>query len=125
MNSLNRGIIAGVYLSRLHRGYTYEEAAERVGVTRQTASSWCSTVRNALERPLSELYLSFARPRDEILEHRTETSSVLHNPARDKVVWIFDGTYVFIQKSGNISMQKRTYSGHKYRNLVKPMVSRI
>ena len=60
----------------IYRGFTEDGG---VGVTRQTASTWCATVRGALERPLSELYLSFARPRDELLEHRTETSSVLHN----------------------------------------------
>lgn len=30
-----------------------------------------------------------------------------------------DGTYVYIEKSSNYSYQKKTYSLHKYRNLVK------
>ncbi|CAH2109185.1 unnamed protein product [Euphydryas editha] len=35
---------------------------------------------------------------------------------------IFDGTYVFLQKSSNYLFQKKTYSLHKYDNLVKPFM---
>ncbi|RVE41952.1 hypothetical protein evm_013392 [Chilo suppressalis] len=35
---------------------------------------------------------------------------------------IFDGTYIYLQKSSNYLFQKRTYSLHKYDNLVKPFV---
>jgi hypothetical protein len=38
------------------------------------------------------------------------------------VITIWDGTYVYIQKSANYSFQKATYSMHKGRNLVKMMM---
>ena len=33
-----------------------------------------------------------------------------------------DGTYIYIQKSSNNEMQRRTYSFHKHKHLVKPMI---
>lgn len=40
----------------------------------------------------------------------------------DRPIIIFDGTYCYIEKSSNYLYQKRTYSMHKYRNLVKPFL---
>jgi hypothetical protein len=34
---------------------------------------------------------------------------------------VIDGTYFYVQKSKNFDLQKRTYSSHKFRNLVKAM----
>lgn len=42
----------------------------------------------------------------------------MHNPA----ILVVYGTYVFIQKSNNFKFQRRSYSQHKNRPLVKPMV---
>ena len=33
-----------------------------------------------------------------------------------------DGTYLYIEKSINNEMQRRTQSSHKHRHLVKPML---
>ena len=38
-----------------------------------------------------------------------------------KVRGILDGTYIYVQKSTDLGMQKLTYSGHKKRNLFKFM----
>ncbi|XP_061180161.1 uncharacterized protein LOC133188674 [Saccostrea echinata] len=62
--------------------------------------------------------------REEIIqEHTTPLAkelfgSDLHNPA----ILVVDGTYIFIQKSSNFRFQRRSYSQHKNRPLVKPMV---
>ncbi|RVE40334.1 hypothetical protein evm_015016 [Chilo suppressalis] len=40
----------------------------------------------------------------------------------EKPVIIIDGTYCYVQKSSNYLYQKRTYSLHKYQNLVKPFL---
>lgn len=34
----------------------------------------------------------------------------------------FDGTYCYVEKSANYLYQKKTYSLHKYRNLIKPFL---
>lgn len=38
------------------------------------------------------------------------------------VIAICGGTYIFIQKSSNYLYQKKTYSLHKYDNLIKPFL---
>jgi len=50
------------------------------------------------------------------------TSKIFYNPNDDKIIMIFDGTYLFIQKSANFSLQRNTYCSHKSRNLIKPMM---
>ena len=37
-------------------------------------------------------------------------------------VLVLDGTYIYIQKSGNYSLHRHTFSGHKHRPLVKPVM---
>lgn len=39
-----------------------------------------------------------------------------------RAILVIDGTYIYIQKSDNFHFQRRTYSMHKGRPLVKPMV---
>jgi hypothetical protein len=39
------------------------------------------------------------------------------------VISIWDATYVYIEKSSNYQFHRSTYSMHKYRNLVKFMMS--
>ena len=40
----------------------------------------------------------------------------------DQVIIVMDGTYLFVQKSSDHIFQRRSYSMHKHRNLVKPMI---
>lgn len=42
-------------------------------------------------------------------------------PTNNPII-ICDGTYVHFQKSSNYLFQKKTYSLHKFRNLVKPFL---
>ena len=39
-----------------------------------------------------------------------------------RAILILDGTYIYCQKSANNMLQRRTYSMHKGRPLVKPML---
>lgn len=39
-----------------------------------------------------------------------------------KPIVIADGTHIYVQKSSNYLYQKKTYSLHKYRNLIKPFL---
>ena len=54
--------------------------------------------------------------------HTTDLSVKLFNVHDLSVITIWDGTYVYIQKSANYSFQKATYSMHKGGNLVKMMM---
>lgn len=113
-----------VYLFHLRKGYTYTYIATRFGTTYKTVSKWISLTRNALMQDFVPSNLGFSSiDRTHLQEHRTETSKTLYcleNP--EAVVTVWDGTYIYTQKSGNYEFQKKTYSGQKLRNLVKPML---
>lgn len=112
----------GVYLSRLRRGYTFEELAVKWQISRNTASKYCNLIRTSLTQSLVSKYLRFPHNREEALVYLTETSKIFYCPGGDKIVVIFDGAYLFIQKGADFSIQRNTYSMHKSRNLIKPMV---
>ncbi|XP_045449482.1 uncharacterized protein LOC123658044 [Melitaea cinxia] len=67
------------------------------------------THREISERNLRVPEALLSVPGESIAEHR---------PA----IAIFDGTYIYLQKSANYMFQKKTYSLHKYDNLVKPFL---
>jgi hypothetical protein len=59
--------------------------------------------------------------RDELIRnHTTELARQLYGD--DKLILVEDCTYVYIQKSQDYTFARRTFSTHKYRHLVKPMV---
>lgn len=113
----------GVYLSRLRRGYTFEELAVRWKITRQTASSNCEQIRQALVKSFCSKYISFSLDRNDFITHQSPIAKQIFGPSGNRIILVWDGTYIFIQKSSNFSFQRDTYSGHKHRNLIKPMMA--
>ena len=91
-----------------------------------------SSVRRALTSARKELSLNFTPryigfnhiTREEIINHHTRplAQELFGNIVDQPAILILDGTYVYIQKSNNFSFQRRTYSMHKNRPLVKPMI---
>ncbi len=57
--------------------------------------------------------------REEAMAHNTTFSSTLYGA--NKVMTVWDGTYYYIERSGDHELARRTYSGHKNRPLVKFM----
>lgn len=61
--------------------------------------------------------------RKTVLEHhQTGLATELFTTHPDQICIVMDGTYLYIQKSSNNAVQRRTYSVHKHRNLIKPML---
>ena len=40
----------------------------------------------------------------------------------DQLIIVMDSTYLYLQKSSNNEFQRRSFSMHKHRNLIKPMI---
>ena len=55
--------------------------------------------------------------------HQTSMASQLMTDHNNLVVIVMDGTYLFLQKSSNNKFQRFLFSMHKYRNLIKPMIT--
>ncbi|CAF1017982.1 unnamed protein product [Brachionus calyciflorus] len=60
--------------------------------------------------------------RDQWLGQNTKMVKSLFDLTDDQFVIIADGTYCYCQKSSNNMVQRKLYSGHKKRPLVKPFV---
>ncbi|CAF1498316.1 unnamed protein product [Didymodactylos carnosus] len=60
---------------------------------------------------------------DVITKHtRPLAKRLFTNPGDDAAILILDGTYIYVQKSANNIVQRRTFSLHKGRPLIKPMM---
>lgn len=58
-----------------------------------------------------------------ISNHTTTFANVLLGDSKsDVAIAVADGTYIYIEKGGNYSFQKRSYSVHKGKPLLKPMM---
>ncbi|CAF3771072.1 unnamed protein product [Rotaria socialis] len=93
-------------------------------VSKRSVSRICHQVRVALMQDFVLYHVGFRHVlRETILaQHQTRMATELLTNGRDQVVLIADGTYFFCQKSSNNEFQRRTYSQHKHRHLVKPMI---
>ena len=47
----------------------------------------------------------------------------MHAPKGNKLIIVFDYTYLFIQKSANFEFQRNSYCMHKHKNIIKPMMA--
>ncbi|VDI47387.1 Hypothetical predicted protein [Mytilus galloprovincialis] len=56
------------------------------------------------------------------LHTRPLAQTLFGDGTNTQAILVLDGTYMYIQKSGNFHFQRRSYSLHKGRPLVKPMV---
>lgn len=112
------------YLMRLRTSNTYEQISRHLGITRLTLRKMLENARNSLVEDIVSQYLGFENiSRDDLLSNNTTMAQKLLCEDNDqKVVTIWDGTYIFCNKSINQHIQRTTYSGQKSRNLVKPMV---
>lgn len=111
-------------LMRFRTAQSYDYIAKCFGVSRAKATNDIDKARSALTENFVPKYLGFANlSRDFLLQNCTISSRILHcgnNP--DVLITVFDGTYIYIDKSGNYEFQKQTFSGQKKRNFVRPMM---
>ena len=83
-----------------------------------------TTVRRALMEEFVPQNIGFPHitREDVISRHTRPLAESLFGGTGTQALLVLDGTYIFIQKSMNFTFQRKTYSMHKGRPLVKPMV---
>lgn len=113
-----------MFLMRLKTGQSYEYIAKCFDVSRGTATNNIHKARIALTESFVPNYLGFENlSRDLLLQNCTVLSKMLHcNNNPEVLITVFDGTYIFIDKSANYDFQKDSYNGQKKRNFVRPMM---
>jgi hypothetical protein len=60
--------------------------------------------------------------RDLWLTHNSVIAQNLFDATNNQLILVADGTYCYCQKSSNNDFQRKTWSVHKSRHLVKPFV---
>lgn len=107
----------GVYLMKLRTGDFNDRNATMLKIPRSSLEVLMGQARDILIEFFMPHHLGF---------HHLNRQQVLNKslliPKNYKGQAIFDGTYTYIQKSSNYSYKKKTYSLHKYTNLVKPFM---
>ncbi|CAF2876294.1 unnamed protein product [Rotaria sp. Silwood2] len=91
---------------------------------KRVVSHIISQVRKALMKEFVPYHLNLQHINRQtaIEEHQTAIATILHTNKPNQLCVVADGTYIFIQKSSNNQLQRKSYSMHKHRNLVKPMI---
>jgi DNA-dependent RNA polymerase auxiliary subunit epsilon len=124
IKSQNPRTALGLYISKLTTGETNKRLASIFSVSRSTAERMMKAARTALTDQFVPMYLGVKHHTREIIQqHNTDIAKTIfcqNDP--DAVVSIWDGTYVYIQKSGNYSFQRKSFSMHKHRPLFKPFL---
>lgn len=108
------------YLIKPRTGETDTRIGEVLGLDRTSIAKYCIIARNAMSTDFVPNHLGFEHlNRQQLLDRYTHTSKLLFG---DNAVLIWDGTYLYTQKSGNYDFQRKSYSMQKHRCLVKPMM---
>lgn len=111
-----------MYLIRLRTGQTLQQMSTTFNVSHGTIINRLRTVRNVLMKEFVPSNLT-DWSRETLIANTTELSRILYSDGNsNRVVLILDGTYIFIEKSGNQQFQKQTYNDHKKRNYIKVMM---
>lgn len=112
-----------VYLNRLRKGHFYHDIGASFGVSKNTTINYISAARNALLTDFVPQYLGFQSfTREKLLENTTDMSRIIYDTNNEKIITIWDGTYIYINRSQNHYAQRIMFSVSKGRHLVKPMV---
>lgn len=112
-----------VYLMKLRLGDSNEAIAQYFETNRWKIAETLNIVRKSLLTDIVPKYVNHARSRVDLLSHCSELSRKLFLQGdEDRMVAIWDATYIYVEKSLNHQFQKQTYNSHKKRNYVKPMV---
>lgn len=124
LSNRHRGAFAlAAYLIKLRTGDSDERISSLLQVPRSTLESLMNMAREILHQDFVPRYLGLSHiTRADIARRNLLIPNGLYGGEDRAPIIIADGTYIYIEKSSNYFYQKKTYSLHKYRNLVKPFL---
>lgn len=111
-----------MYLMKMRTGRTFKDIGHFFRVSDRNVSAKVANIRQILFKTIVPKYLTLKRTRENLVSHKTITSSVLFDTDSSQAHLIMDGTYIYIEKSQDHQFQKATYNAHKKRNYIKMMM---
>ena len=127
-NTINRSsrMAIGTLLMKLRLGLSHETLAVLLGFyDRKTVSNVLQSARVALMKDFVPQHLGFEHIfRRTLIDQRTRPLAkiLLADNDNDKAILVLDSTYIYLQKSAHNKLQRKSYSVHKKRSLVKMMM---
>ena len=114
----------GLFLFKLKSGLSNKFLSTLFGISKSSIRRAIHSVRQVLllEFVPSNLGFSHISREDVISDHTRVLAQSLLAENNEQAILVLDGTYIYINKSNNFEFQRRSYSIHKGRPLVKPMV---
>ncbi|XP_021351029.1 uncharacterized protein LOC110454009 isoform X2 [Mizuhopecten yessoensis] len=125
-SSKNRSIksCVGIFLTKLKSGMSNKILSTVFNIGKDSIRRAISSARIALMKDFvpSNLGFQHVSRQDVISKHTRPLAQTLFGGLMEPAILVIDGTYIYIQKSGQFMFQRRSYSMHKHRPLVKPMM---
>ena len=124
-NTSNRtsSMTIGAILIKLRLRLSHETLAVSLGISDcKTVSNVLQSIRVALMKHFVPHNLGFEHiSRRTLIDQRTRSLAqiLLADSNNDKAILVLDTTYIYVQKSTNNKLQRKFYSVHKKRSLVK------
>lgn len=113
----------GLYLMKIRTGEPIRRIASLMSMNKSAACSYMKKARHCLNEFYVPRHLGVNHiPRTSLSSRNLLIPQGLFGTAENNPIIICDGTYIYLQKSSNYLFQKKSYSLHKFANLVKPFL---
>ena len=115
-----------IFLTKMRTGLSNKLLSVMFGLKKSQIQRAITSCRTSLMKHFVPKHLGFGHiTHTEFVEKHTSTvagSLFKSSQDSDEAILIVDGTYIYIQKSMDYLFQRKSYSMHKNRPLVKPMM---
>lgn len=114
----------GIFLTKLRTGMPNKMLSTLFNLGRDSVRRAIASARKYLLQHFVPSHLGFQHiSREEVISsHTRPLAQSLFGQGMHPAILVADGTYIYIQKSQQFKFQRKCYSLHKHRPLVKPMV---
>lgn len=113
-----------MFLCKLRLGLSQRMLGFLFGLPQRRVSKTLKRVSYLLEKEFAEKHLGFShKTREQFIEENdAEFARRLHEVPENALIFVLDGTYIYVQQTGNHAGQRKLYSMQKGRPLLKVMV---
>lgn len=114
-----------IFLCKLKSGLSNQILSTLFRTSKSSLRRAISAVRNAMMTCFVPYNLGFEHiTREDVINDHTRhlAQTLFGDIDKSQAILVLDGTYIYTAKSNNFRYQRRSYSIHKGRSLIKPMV---
>lgn len=114
----------GLLLMKMKTGLSHSILSVLFDLSKSRISRAISSVRKLLMFSFVPLFLgvNHISRQSVINNHTSEVAKAIFSPDQESCILVLDATYLYTEKSSDYLFQRRSFSMHKGRNLVKPML---